>query len=249
MSLCGCCSEIHYMLVDLLNAIGETTLPTFRNQPIAEMFICVGFVTHDYKRLTLQNDFGARYWQHSTKVHNGARNHMWLEFPKPGADPSDQTQRVMLDLTAPQFDILMPRGIVAIIEGGDSRYTKCYELTAAYAPVHFLNWTCNRNNTEFDAQHIVDTITRFQQQFGIPRQPSSLPNAHAILVKILRGIGVVGPGALMSEAQHCEDVKKLERACGVTLNELKSMDDVAAMRMRSTLGHGPTAERGGRPPQ
>ncbi|CAE8643258.1 unnamed protein product, partial [Polarella glacialis] len=128
MSLCTRCSEIVYAYAELVNALGSAGLARYRGQKIAGMMLCVGFVTHEYRELCLDNDFGNVFWQHSPKIHNNSRNHVWLEFPTPGASPHDQSRRQIVDLSACQFDIPMPNGQVIVIPGQDKRYTKCYEI-------------------------------------------------------------------------------------------------------------------------
>ncbi|CAK9080633.1 unnamed protein product [Durusdinium trenchii] len=76
--------------------------PVFRGQKVRTMKLCVGFVTHKYRKLTLEEDFGMNYWQHSREVHCGARNHVWLEFSCWGANRAD----FVLDLTGIQFDMM-----------------------------------------------------------------------------------------------------------------------------------------------
>lgn len=138
MSLCGRCSELVYAFADLVNGMSGKVSPMYRHRVLAGMFICVGFVTHDYRRLALTKNFGQTYWQHSTQVHNGARNHFWVEFPKPGARPDDQGNRIILDLTAAQYDMRAPRSNVQVVHGQDRRYRKCYELPCTCAPIALL---------------------------------------------------------------------------------------------------------------
>lgn len=102
LALGGHCSEVSYLCLELFNAVksGVRHRLVFRGQKIQDMKLCVGFVTHKYRKLTLAEDFGENYWQHSREVHCGARNHVWLEFSTFGENGD-----FVLDLTGIQFDM------------------------------------------------------------------------------------------------------------------------------------------------
>eukprot|EP00415_Alexandrium_ostenfeldii_P000931 UN0931 len=245
MSLCGRCSELVYAFTDLVNGMSERSHPAFRGSELPGIFICVGFVTHEYRRLALTQDFGQNYWQHSKQVHNGARNHFWLEFPQPGAEPGDQGHRMILDLSAAQFDMRTPRSLALVIRGQDPRYRKCYELPCTTAPLHFLNWAGERNNTNFDAKHCTETVARFQKKCALPRPSPSCSDAHATLKSILMNSGDLRAGTLTPLAMESPEVHRMEKACGITLMDLGKMEASAAMTMRRELGEGPRPEIGG----
>ena len=101
LALGGHCSEVTYLYLELFNAVksGFTHRLVFRGQEVQDMKLCVGFVTHEYRKLTLAGDFGKNYWQHSQEVHCGARNHVWLEFS------TGENGDFVLDLTGIQFDM------------------------------------------------------------------------------------------------------------------------------------------------
>ncbi|CAJ1436314.1 unnamed protein product [Effrenium voratum] len=48
---------------------------------VADMILCVGFVVHAYRRMSLLKDFGQNYWHHSTQVHNDKRHRKCYELP------------------------------------------------------------------------------------------------------------------------------------------------------------------------
>ena len=106
LNLGGHCSEVSYLYLALFNAVkdGVRQRPVFRGQEIKDMKLCIGFVTHKYRKLTLEKDFGLNYWQHSREVHCGARNHVWLEFSLVGTAGD-----FVLDLTGIQFDMTGPK--------------------------------------------------------------------------------------------------------------------------------------------
>ena len=245
MALCGRCSELVYTFAECANMIADVRTLTFKDAQLAGMFICVGFVTHAYRRLKLEGDFGANYWQFSTKVHNQAKNHAWLEFPLPGASPHDQSKRMILDLAAQQYDMRMPTGNVQIIPGQDERYRKSYELPFTSAPIHFLMWACQRNNVNFDGRHLAETIQRLRPRLGISSSTSlvSLTAARDLLTEWAR-MGLP-PGMLLQLAQDSPEVDALGVACGISLGSLLRMDQDAASEMRATLGAGPSHEAGG----
>ena len=248
MSLCSRCSELTYTFADVVNHLANAGTPVFRGSEIAGMFICVGFVVHAYRRVHLVEDFGQVYWQHSRQVHNGSRNHAWLEFPLPGAPPSDQKARVILDLSAAQFDMCSPMKRFGLVRGQDQRYRKCYELPCTAAPLHFLNWAAAQNNVRFEAKHCVQSIRTFRQKLGLSGGVSCI-DAHQILDAILDQIGVAGPGQLLAQVSTSPKLCRVEEACGMRLEALREMDATAAGRMRQELGTGPSHETGGCPAQ
>ena len=247
MSLCSRCNEVTYMFTDIINQLADVRAPVFRGSEIADMFLCVGFAVHAYRRLHIGEDFGQTYWQHSQKVHNGSRNHIWLEFPLPGALPSDQSARLILDLSAAQFDICSPGKHFGLVRGQDPRYKKCYELPCTMVPLHFFNWAANRNNVRFEAQHCIEGIRIFREKLGLSGGFSCM-DAHGILVKMLdrlERLGVVGPGQLLAAAMESPDIKEVEQQCGMKLGALRGMEQNAARSMRAELGEGPSCETGG----
>ena len=245
MSLSGRCSELTYTFVDLINGMAETQLPTFRGKGLAGMFLCVGFVTHPYRRMHLMSDFGEVYWQHSRQVHNGARNHLWMEFPVPGASPHDQRKRMILDLAGAQFDMHTPGKRFVLVKGQDKRYQKCYEIPCTVAPLHFLLWSAKLNNVNFDAKHLVESIYRLRHQMNISSNYSSCTQGHVLLTQILNETGMLGPGALATQLFEEPRIRPLEQACGMRLSHLNEMETTAAGTMRAALGQGPQPELGG----
>lgn len=244
MSLCSRCNQVNYMFTDIINQLADVRAPVFRGSEIAGMFLCVGFVVHAYRQLHIGEDFGQAYWQHSQKVHNGSRNHIWLEFPLPGAPPSDESARLILDLSAAQFDMCSPGKRFGLVRGQDPRYKKCYELPSTMVPLHFLKWSAALNNVRFEAQHCIKGIRIFREKLGLSGGFSCL-DAHGILVNMLDRIGVVAPGQLLAEAMESPDIKQVEQACGMKLGALLGMNDDAARSMRAELGEGPMPENGG----
>ncbi|CAE7425513.1 unnamed protein product [Symbiodinium sp. CCMP2592] len=248
MSLCSRCSEVNYIFADVLNQMAGQCTPVFQGADIAGMFLCVGFVVHAYRRLHIKQNFGQVYWQHSQRVHNESRNHVWLEIPLPGASPGDQNARLILDLTAAQFDMCSPRKRFGMVRGQDRRYKKCYELPCTMVPLHFLNWAADRNNVRFEGKHCVEAIKTFEKKLMVSGG-LCCSDSLGILEAILDRIGTVGPGQLLKEALESSELRSFEQACGMKLEALRKMDHTAAQSMRDALGEGPTCEMGGCPQQ
>lgn len=242
MSLSIRCSEMVFLFAEIANRLEQTHSMAFQNSIFSKMWICCGFVTHDYQRLHLRGDFGQNHWQHSKLVHNQSRNHFWIEFPRGDADANDQQSRVLLDLAGAQFDIRTPGKSFAVSSGTDSRYRKVFEIPLSGAPVYFAKWVCAQNNVKFEGQHLVDNVSRIVKTQKLSDPPNSCLDAHAVLLdqllKLESFMGPVGKGVLRKAAGNNAKMRVLEENCGVSISDLEAEEEVAMATMLSTMGMG-----------
>jgi len=218
MALGGHCSELCYLYLEVLNALAAERLPVFEGRRVRGAWLCVGFVTHDYRKLTLEADFGQNYWQHSTGLHCGARNHFWIEFPLPGTDPNDWTEHVILDLSAIQFDMpgLRENAYVHVTRAPDERYRKCYAIPSTSIPIHFINWGEFR---PLSARDTIDRAASLIAELGATPRRFSLSTA-------------------WTWHTAGQELSPLEFNCQLTLDQVKKMETAAACEMARTLGEG-----------
>ena len=261
LSLSIRCSELVFYFAEMVMRLGEN--PRFQGtrcggssrnvgeEIFPNMFICVGYVKHQYRKLRVVGDFGQNHWQHSTLVHNKSRNHTWIEFIRSAEeDHGDPRNRVIIDLAAAQFDARTPGKSFLVTSGLDARYHKCYETPLQAMPVQFGKWMCLQNVVKFDGLHLVENIKRLLRDYKLTvpldgrsyhRPCHSCLDAHKVLLDILlpleaRNFGGVGPGVLNAAVERDPKFLELEEDCGVTMTQLIEWDQKAFNSMMRAFG-------------
>ena len=223
LALGGHCSEVSYLYLLLFNAVksGVRHRLVFRGQKIQDMKLCVGFVTHKYRKLTLAEDFGMNYWQHSREVHCGARNHVWLEFSTFGENGD-----FVLDLTGIQFDMTGSKDMkyIHVCQASDPKYKnyqKCYDISSKRMPVHFLHWAMPRG---MSGNSVLRMAARFLERTSWMRPDPGEIIELSVYLKVTR----VSP--------HVSDLSTFEAVCDLSMKEVTLREVFAAREMASRLG-------------
>ena len=205
-----------YLCLELFNAVksGVRHRLVFRGQKIQDMKLCVGFVTHKYRKLTLAEDFGENYWQHSREVHCGARNHVWLEFSTFGENGD-----FVLDLTGIQFDMTVPGYEVHVCQASDPKYKnykKCYDISSKQMPVHFLHWAMPRRMSGNSV--LLMAALLMERTSWMRPDPGGIIE---MFTRVLTGVS---------------DLSTIEADCDLSMEEVRLKEVFAAREMASRLG-------------
>lgn len=182
----GMCSRAVYCMMEVAGGLGLANLH-FRGQAVRGIRIGHGFVTHDYSLLRLADDFSNATWQYGANVvDNAGRVHSWIVVEVEAAEDA-----IILDLTAPQYDIYSPREDVFlnVVPRSDKNYRECYTTSPTEAAIEFGRWSACYDLQETEAAHVSLVVRQLQRDLAIPPlATASLLAMHEAMLASMREV-------------------------------------------------------------